>query len=542
MQTNLFGEMETYGLTIEQAAKTASVSAATIRNWIKTGYLEQSSKGSIAQKSFDSFMSNVAGKEKLNSRANKTQKDEHDHEEVSNKINLIVQKFSGENIGIEYENSLSDSHRNKEGVYYTPSWVVRDMFKNINIGRDFKFLDPCCGSGNFVIEAIKSGVSPENIYGFDVDENAVFITKERIRQEFGVETPNIKVGDFLQEAFKLNKGNQSFDLIFTNPPWGKKIDKEDKERFASLYGCGNSLDTTSLFMGASLSLLKSNGILGFLIQEAFFNITTFEDVRKKCINKKILRFVDYGKAFKGLVTKAQAIIIKHTEPNANDNIECGLDNINFTRSLKSFKSNPKAIFNFWTNEEEAQVIERLYSVKHITLQGKAKWALGVVTGNNDRFCSDTQKEGYLPIYKGSDITKTGLKEPNTFISNDFSNFQQVAPLEMYHAKEKLIYKFISSDLCFYSDTHQRYILNSANLLIPFNLGISGEQLTILLNSEIMNWLFKKLFSTHKVLRGDLELLPIHTDYFSNNQDFSEINYLNYLQITKTENGTFRIKN
>lgn len=542
MQTNLFGEIETYGLTIEQAAKTASVSPATIRNWIKTGYLVQSSKGSIAQKSFDSFMSNVVGKEKLTSRANKTQKDEHDHKEVSSKINLIVQEFSGENIGIEYENSLSDSHRNKEGVYYTPSWVVRDMFKNINIGRDFKFLDPCCGSGNFVIEAIKSGVSPENIYGFDVDENAVFITKERIRQEFGVETPNIKVGDFLQEAFKLNKGNQSFDLIFTNPPWGKKIDKEDKERFASLYGCGNSLDTTSLFMGASLSLLKSNGILGFLIQEAFFNITTFEDVRKKCINKKILRFVDYGKAFKGLVTKAQAIIIKHTEPNANDNIECGLDNINFTRSLKSFKSNPKAIFNFWTNEEEAQVIERLYSVKHITLQGKAKWALGVVTGNNDRFCSDTQKEGYLPIYKGSDITKTGLKEPNTFISNDFSNFQQVAPLEMYHAKEKLIYKFISSDLCFYSDTHQRYILNSANLLIPFNLGISGEQLTILLNSEIMNWLFKKLFSTHKVLRGDLELLPIHTDYFSNNQDFSEINYLNYLQITKTENGTFRIKN
>ena len=304
--------------------------------------------------------------------------------------------------------------------------------------------------------------------------------------------------------------------------------------FASFYGCGNSLDTTSLFMGASLSLLKSNGILGFLIQEAFFNITTFEDIRKKCMNKKILRFVDYGKAFKGLVTKAQAIIIEHTEPHSNDNIECGLDNINFTRSLKSFKSNPKAIFNFWTNEEEAEVIERLYSVKHITLQGKAKWALGIVTGNNERFCSDTQKEGYLPIYKGSDITKTGLKEPNTFISNDFSNFQQVAPLEMYHAKEKLIYKFISSDLCFYYDTHPRYILNSANLLIPFNLGISGEQLTILLNSEIMNWLFKKLFSTHKVLRGDLELLPIHTDYFSNNQDFSETNYLNYLQITKTE--------
>lgn len=542
MQTDLFGEKETYALTIEQAAKTASVSTATIRNWIKTGYLTLSGKNTITQESLDRFMSNIAGKEKLNARANKTQKDDHDHEYASNKVNLLIQKFSGENIGIEYENSLSDSHRNKEGIYYTPSSVAKDILKKIDIKSHFKFLDPCCGSGNFIIEAIKLGISPENIYGFDVDQNAILITKERIKQEFGVDTPNIQVGDFLQEALKLSKANQFFDLIVTNPPWGKKIDRENKEKFAAFYGCGNSVDTTALFMGASLSILKPNGTLGFLIQEAFFNITTFEDMRKKCIGKKIVRFVDYGKAFKGLLTKAQTIIIEHTKSNDEDEIECCLDNNTFTRSLKSFKHNPKTIFNFWTNEDEAQVIERLYSIKHITLQNKAKWALGIVTGNNDRFCSDTHKEGFLPIYKGSDITKTKLKEPNTFIATDFSNFQQVAPLEMYHAKEKLIYKFISSDLCFYLDTQQRYILNSANLLIPLNLGISGEQLTSLLNSEVINWLFKKLFSTHKVLRSDLELLPIHTDYFSNNPNFSEIDYLNYLQITKTENGTFCVKN
>lgn len=541
MRTNLFGEIEAEELTIDQAAKTANVSVATIRNWIKTGYLIQSSKGLITQESFDNFMSNVAGKEKLNSRANKLLKDEHNHDELSNNINSLIQKFSGETIGIEYENSLSNSYRNKEGIYYTPSWVVKDMFKNIKISSTFKFLDPCCGSGNFVIEAIKSGVAPENVYGFDVDENAVLITKERIKQEFGFETSNIRVGDFLQEAFKFSKQNLSFDLIFTNPPWGKKIDKADKEKISSIYGCGNSLDTTSLFMGASLSILKQGGILGFLIQEAFFNITTFEDIRKKTISKKILRFIDYGKAFKGLVTKAQAIIIENTEANFNDKIECCLDNISFNRSLESFKNNPKKIFNFWATENEAQVIDRVYSVKHITLKGKAKWALGIVTGNNDRFCADTQKEGYIPIYKGLDITKIGLKEPNTFILNDFSKFQQVAPLEMYQAKAKLIYKFISSDLCFFCDTQQRYILNSANLLIPLNVGITGEQLTKLLNSEIINWVFKKLFATHKVLRSDLELLPIHLDYFSNNQYFSESDYLDYLQIKKTEDGTFRIE-
>ncbi len=44
MQTNIFGEIETYGRTIEQAAKTANVSTATIRNWIKTGYLVPENK------------------------------------------------------------------------------------------------------------------------------------------------------------------------------------------------------------------------------------------------------------------------------------------------------------------------------------------------------------------------------------------------------------------------------------------------------------------------------------------------------------------
>ncbi|MFA7446543.1 MAG: TaqI-like C-terminal specificity domain-containing protein [Flavobacteriaceae bacterium] len=543
MQTNLFGEIEKTGITIEQAAKTANVSTATIRNWVKTRYLTTLGKGLVAKDSLDDFMSNVAGREKLNLRANKLQKDNHNHEEVTSSVNRLVQNYSGEKIGIEYENSLSDSFRNKEGIYYTPSWIVSDMFKNIPINSDTKFLDPCCGSGNFIIQAIKSGVSPENVYGFDIDENAVFITKQRIKDEFGFESEHIQVGDFLNEALNLKRENLSFDLIFTNPPWGKKIEKIEKQRFATLYNCGNSLDTTALFMGASFSLLKQDGFLGFLIQEAFFNISTFEDIRNKVISKQVFRLTDYDKAFKGLVTKAQSIIIANNKPKSDILIECSFNNKNYSRSLSSFKNNPKNIFNFWTDPDEAKVIDQLYKLNHITLQGKAKWALGIVTGNNKKYCKKTkEKDNYIPIYKGSDLTKNGIKEASNFIPNDFSNFQQVAPIEMYQADEKLIYKFISSDLCFFYDNQQRFVLNSANILIPTNIGITAQQLTDLLNSEILNWLFKKLFSTHKVLRGDIELLPIHTAYFKTHETFSEETYLEYLQITKTENGTFRIKN
>lgn len=405
-----------------------------------------------------------------------------------------------------------------------------------------KFLDPCCGSGNFLVEAIRQGVKPENVYGFDIDANAVLITRQRIKDEFGYDTKNVAVGDFLQEAIRLSRENTFFDLIFTNPPWGRKIEKTTKERYSKIYGCGNSLDTTSLFLGAGLSILKPDGFLVFLIQEAFFNITVFEDIRRKVLSKRIVRFVDYGKAFKGLVTKAQAIVIKNRKSDPSDLIECSYKNETYHRTLESFSANPKSIFNFWTNEPEAQVIHQLYATPHITIKDRATWALGIVTGNNKRYCIDSQEEGYVPVYKGSDITKSGLKEPGTYILYDFSGFQQVAPIEMYLAREKIIYRFISSDLCFFYDDQKRFILNSANLFIPTNLGITAEQLTMLLNSEIINWLFKKLFSTHKVLRGDLELLPIHIDYFSNNQEFTEANYLNYLQIIKTSDGTYRCKN
>lgn len=540
MKRNIFSEIETDGLTIEQAAKIANVSIATIRNWIKAGYLLQSAKGIISLESFKTFMSEIVGKEKLNARANKLFKNNHNHREVTDKIDFFLKKYKGEQIGIEYENSLSEAYRNKEGVYYTPSWIVKDMFKNIKINSDFKFLDPCCGSGNFIVEAIRQGVAPENVYGFDTDENAVLITKQRIKDEFGYDAINIKIGDFLQEAYKFKQNNMLFDLIFTNPPWGKKIEKSEKEKYATLYDCGNSLDTTSFFLGASISILKPNGFLGFLIQEAFFNITSFEDIRKKVLDKKVLRFVDYGKPFKGLITKAQAIIIENKPSKPQDTIECYYENKIFIRTLQSFVENPKHIFNFYTNESEAEVIKKLYSIKHITLKDRAKWALGIVTGNNNKFCSKYPKEGYVPVYRGSDITKSGIKEPSLFILNDFSKFQQVAPLDMYHSKEKIIYKFISFNLCFYCDTKQRYFLNSANMFVPFNIEITAQQLTMLLNSEIMNWLFKKLFSTHKVLRSDLELLPIHVDYFSYNQEFSETEYLKYLQIYKTNNGSYKI--
>jgi site-specific DNA-methyltransferase (adenine-specific) len=57
----------------------------------------------------------------------------------------------------------------------------------------------------------------------------------------------------------------------------------------------------------------------------------------------------------------------------------------------------------------------------------------------------------------------------------------------------------------------------------------------------MNWLFSSLFSTHKILRGDIEQLPIHQEYFNNESSFNEETFINYLKLSKSENGTYKIK-
>ncbi|MBL4616477.1 MAG: hypothetical protein JKY46_02195 [Robiginitomaculum sp.] len=184
----------------------------------------------------------------------------------------------------------------------------------------------------------------------------------------------------------------------------------------------------------------------------------------------------------------------------------------------------------------------MVALPHDTLADHAKWGLGIVTGNNRKFIRHTNLPEHMPVYKGRDILKGSLKPPTNFIPRETSLYQQVPPLKLFLAKEKLIYKFISSNLCFYHDKDQSFFINSANMLIlDKSFPISSKQLCDLLNSNIMNWFFRTMFETHKVLRSDLECLPIHTKFFENCHKFNEEDYLTYLGIVEDENGTFRIK-
>ncbi|PIE63844.1 MAG: DNA methyltransferase [Desulfobacterales bacterium] len=543
-QLSLFGELPPATIAIKESASRLGVSTATIRNWIKTKYLQEAGKGRITLESLEKFQEEVSGKDKLNKRANKSLKDSHDHKNIVSVFleKKILSPSVSEKTGMEYEASLSDSYRNKEGIYYTPNEIVRHLFSVPEAEtQGATFCDPCCGSGNFVIRALELGFKPENIYGYDIDPVAVEMTKARIYRATGYKSDKFVVADFLNKATLPE--NKKFDFIYTNPPWGKKIEKKSKKIIGSILGAGNSLDTSSLFFFACIKCLNNNGQLGLLLPESFFNIAVFETARRQALALSIERLIDYGKVFKRLVTNAQAIVLRNRTTDTFAAISCETLGGVFQRNVESFRYNPRSILNMHCNDVDSATLQHILSVKHITLKNNALWGLGIVTGNNKKCIKSSPENGYIPVFKGADIQPYFLKQPSAFIPSDMNLYQQVAPLQFYKAKRKLIYKFISSRLCFFYDDKQRFILNSANMLIPKeSFPISTKILGELLSSEFMNWIFLRIFNTHKILRSDLELLPIHSQYLTNMSRFNERKYLEKLDIEKDSNGTYRIKN
>lgn len=499
-----------FNLTMNEVAELFHVAPVTVVNWVREGLLDLDEERRVTDESLVRFKKKYAGKIKLHARANKQLKDGHDDGEVEKTIQdaLLHEPFDV-TLGDRYEAMLSESFKNKEGVFYTPMTIIDDMMLEVEITAETLFLDPCCGSGNFLMKALEKGVKPQNLYGFDTDPNAVAIAQHRIKAVTGCEAPNVLCADFLQICPKLKV---KFDLAFTNPPWGKKLSKTQRDSHARRYQAGSSTDTSSLFLFSVLSVLKSGGTMGLLLPDSFFKIAVFEDARKAVLQQAILRMKDYGKPFKNMYS-AVSLVLKKQFCDDNHSVVCCYDHLEYQRSQRSFLLMPRHNLNYWTKPEEMKVVEELLKQPYLTLKGHATWSLGIVTGNNAAMCRRSQKKGYKPIYRGKDILPGRLKAASLFVNpEDFPRYQQMASMELLCAPVKLVYRFISSSLVFYCDTHQRYILNSANMLVlDEDFPLSAKQLAETMNSRLTNWLFRQLFNTHKILRSDLEMLPVIID-------------------------------
>ena len=400
-------------------------------------------------------------------------------------------------LGLIYQSILIEGEKNKIGSYYTPYNIVHNMTCCLSFKDNELLLDPCCGSGSFLLEL---NAEPTQIYGFDNDEIAVFICKVNLLLKYKRYSfiPQIYCLNFLDNKNFISNLNIKFDYIITNPPWGASC---KKVKFISEI---TSKESFSYFFVNAYKYLKKNGKIRFLFPESILNVKVHKDIRSFMLNNGTIKTITlYDGMFSGVTTRY--VDIEVLNKNDSNLIKVYTPKEIFNINKQSFYLTENLVFNF-QNDIDTDIIKKVNSLKKYTLKNSI-WALGIVTGDNKRKISKIPIDGGEHIYTGKEISSYNLLEPQNYILYNRKNFQQVAKEEYYRAKEKIVYKFISSKLVFAYDNTKSLFLNSANILIPNIPNMSTKTVLAFLNSEMFQYLYKVLFSEIKVLKGNLCELP-----------------------------------
>ena len=200
-----------------------------------------------------------------------------------------------------FEIFVSKILKDEGGQFFTPPNIVRFMVNYLDPAEESKVLDPACGHGGFLLETkeyfwgkIKSDAERiqvvSNLYGIDKD---LFLAK--ISRLYLDILSNGKSNIFCEDSLDPNSyrapakesiKNESFDYIFTNPPFGVKIPINDS-RILNNYQLGHAWKNINgkwkkqnivmkqqppqvLFIERCVQLLKDGGKLGIVLPEGIF--------------------------------------------------------------------------------------------------------------------------------------------------------------------------------------------------------------------------------------------------------------------------------
>ena len=422
-------------------------------------------------------------------------------------------------LGLIYISSRNIGDRKQSGSYYTPDFVVSKLISSLKFTKDQVVLDPCCGTGNFLLK-LPNSVSIDNIHGCDIDENSIRIARLNMAicyKELSVETivKNIYVKDFLLQEepslFTKMIFYEKPDVIIGNPPWGFDFKDEYKKKISKNFDCmsGKYCESFSLFIEEAIKLLPLNGVLSFVLPEAILSVGAHTQIRKQICDRTSIDYVEYlGNVF-DKVQCPSVIVSLHVTPKGFNTYRTRVVTSDDSFTIDCDRNYSETGFPFSINNHEYRILKLIYELKNIDyLKNKSSFALGIVTGDNEKYLSTVKENNNEPVLKGADIFKYSKKVGNNYIYFQPKSFQQVAPIEYYRAKEKLLYRFISDQLVFAYDDEQTLSLNSCNILVPKIPGLNIKYVLAVLNSRVAQFVFTKKFHSIKVLRSHIEEIPI----------------------------------
>ncbi len=408
-------------------------------------------------------------------------------------------------IGAFYQSLLNIAEKSKLGSYYTPGGLIKDIKTNVNN----TIIDPCCGSGSILIKILSKKHKQENVYANDIDKIALNICCVNLSMFFN--NPFIKFNlssrNFLFDKHLDREPGSKLkcDLIITNPPWGSKLSRNEKNEIIKRYKHLSSTESFSICLYNSINNLSEKGKLVFFLPYSFLNVSTHKNIRKYLIEKKkYMEIKLLGNAFPYVMSEAVRLIFDNNKPS--DFLEIFKKNGEKNRTIYNNIIEPDFIIPAMSGNKDKTIIDKMYSLKHFSLKDNAVFALGIVTGNNKKYVKYQKENNTEPIYRGKDLLPFLFRDPKCFIELSPTSFQQIAPVD-YYRQRKIVYKFISNNIICAIDDERRLILNSANFFIP-KISYPMETIVCLFNSTLYSFLFQKKYYSKKVLRSHIESFPL----------------------------------
>ena len=222
---------------------------------------------------------------------------------------LAINNIDVDTKGIAFELFMKkDFFKGDRGQFFTPRNIVWFAVNMMQPNREM--LDPACGSGGFLLNAIDyvrtyaeqnyidkleiynhwHKFAKDRIFGIEINEPIACLCKQNLILQDGgytniINTDSLDTIDRLQSFNKRFKKNY-FDLILTNPPFGATVQSSQKD-YLKHYILGNTKNKPRksqrndvLFIERCIEFLKpETGKMAIVLPDGIFNNSSLKYVR-----------------------------------------------------------------------------------------------------------------------------------------------------------------------------------------------------------------------------------------------------------------------
>lgn len=411
--------------------------------------------------------------------------------------------------------------RKAGGVYYTPQYIVDYIVQNtvskLVEGKspkevsELRVLDPACGSGSFLLGAYQflldwhkeyyrknppnqgkdSPLTPDgklataekkrillnNIYGVDIDPQAVEVTKlSLLLKALEGETTasiNMQMEMFHDKALPSLEGNikcgnslvgsdyyddkdlglfekkdmkeinamdwdkefpeifkrGGFDAVIGNPPYGSLVEESQKKYMKTYYKTPEGrYDNFELFIEKGMILLNDDGLLSFIVPSPFLTNLYSRKLRELIINQySLCEVVGFSmQVFDDPTVHTCIINIKsHKNPDnkvkIKKNVNSILDLTNnmscFFVNQNDFRNNINFVIDIFIDSSTKVILDKLY-INSVTLGDICYIRQCIKTGDDEKYVDISEsilKAPWKKSLRGKSIQRYRIVERNVYL-------------------------------------------------------------------------------------------------------------------------------